>query len=330
MNESAERRWILATGADGFIGRHVTAALAAKDWRVVGLDHRVGYGERDGGREAARVEADFASPRILDEVADGRYAAVVHHAAIVDTRIGDAELMMHENTRKALRLAAAAHRSRTPLIYASSSSVYGRFPPASRVREEAVNDPAACSGPLNAYAASKLALDRAMTMMYGEADWFWAGLRYTNVFGEGEAHKGAMASILYQIVERAASGRRVLLFSDTLEASRDYVPVAVVAERVAEIATGRGGRPGVYNVGSGVAVPFVRLVEWCEEFGGRPLEVELAPNPYASAYQYWTCVDMSKWSAEFGTATAMTEGYIRRRAEALYAALGGVSPVRRS
>ncbi len=312
---------VLATGAGGFVGGHVARTLAARGWRVVGVDHRAGYSEPNGDGSMTRLEVDFASDEILDAVAAGWFAAVVHHAAIVDTTRQDADSMLAENATKALRLAAAAYSSRTPFAYASSASVYGRTAAGSRVREENVDDPLVCSGPLNAYATSKLTLDKRMVDAYGATDWVWAGLRYTNVFGEGESRKGAMKSMLHKLMERTAIGERVVLFDDTLFASRDYVPVEAIAERMAAMLRRGSIRSGVYNAGSGIAVSFSTLLQWCAECSGRPPLVELVPNPYASAYQYWTCVDMTRWATELDDDIALTEADIQRHATDLYSSI---------
>lgn len=309
------RRPVLVTGAGGFVGSHTVTALSGRGLAVVGLDHRAGFCEHPGA-ETLRLCSDFAAREVLDSVARGPFEAVVHQAALVDTTLTDAALLRRENTEKALALAQAANRSGTRFVYASSCSVYGRIPPGTAVSEDGV-DASACSGPLNAYAASKLELDRAMARAFGGGDWFWAGLRYTNVFGPGEGHKGAMASMAHQMLERTALGRPIRLFADTMLAARDYVPVSVVAERVAAIVC-EGGPSGVYNLGSGVSVSFARLLEWCAELASRTLAVTLVPNPLRERYQYWTGVDMARWAAAFGPAGILGEADIRRSMRALF------------
>jgi ADP-L-glycero-D-manno-heptose 6-epimerase len=103
-----------------------------------------------------------------------------------------------------------------------------------------------------------------------------------------------MASYLHQMLSEAVCGRPIVLFDDTLEAARDWIPVATVAARAARIIESRP-RSGVYNMGSGHSVSFGTLIDWLAEFSGRRPIVELVPNPYARAYQYWTGVDMSRW-----------------------------------
>ncbi len=303
----------LVTGAAGFIGRHLVSFLAQEGSPVVGVDTAPAYGERPGV-EAERLGDDFATEPVLADVASGRFAAVVHLAAVVDTTTRDVQLVQRENTDKALMLAAAARASRTRFVYASSSSVYGSIRRGASVREQDVYDRAVCSGPLNPYAASKAALDEGMTEKYRKERWFWAGLRFTNVFGDGEVTKGRMASILYQIASRVACERSIELFEDTVDAARDYVPVEVVVKHLAAVASGEGGTAGIYNLGSGTATSFGELIAWFEVFAHRRLVVDLVPNPYASAYQYWTCVDMSKWNDGLGATITWVRPDVRRAA----------------
>ncbi len=281
---------VLLTGAAGFVGRHVGYALRASGWSVLAIDLR----SRGLGPDGRGIElVDSADPRILRDVARGHFDAVVHQAAISDTLETDRRLLTTQNVRKALDLAGACAESRTRFIYASSSSVYGHIVTAEAVAEDAVHDRARCTGPLNEYARSKLTLDEEMASRHPDG-LEWAGLRYTNVFGTGEEHKGRMASIISQLITRAADRRPLELFADTLLASRDYIPVEFVAATIVAVLH-RGVPAGIYNVGSGTALSFARLLEWCAAFAAPdPLEVRLTPNPYADRYQYWTCADLTR------------------------------------
>jgi ADP-L-glycero-D-manno-heptose 6-epimerase len=124
----------------------------------------------------------------------------------------------------------------------------------------------------------------------------WIGLRYTNVFGDDEADKGEMASILSQLVRQAARSGEIRLFEDSLTAARDYIPVEAVARTIVQLAR-QANAAAVYNLGSGFAVSFAELVEWCAQLyrgaTGNSLRVQLVANPKPAAYQYFTCADIS-------------------------------------
>lgn len=223
-------RTVLVTGSAGFIGRHIVAACSRSGWAVTAVDRR---DQRMHDGRAETIREDAAAPSLLDRVRDGEFAAVVHQAAITDTLADDTHLVVQENVCVPWRLAQACADSGTVFVYASSSSVYGNTAARRPIAETDVDNRSVCSGPLNLYAVSKLALDRAMS---GRNDHLsWVGLRYTNVFGAGEEPKGSMASILSQVLRRAARRERIDLFDDTLHACRDYLPVAALTETVVRL-----------------------------------------------------------------------------------------------
>ncbi|NUP46301.1 MAG: NAD-dependent epimerase/dehydratase family protein [Catenulispora sp.] len=287
------------TGAAGFIGRHTVHAFHQAGYRVTALDLREGPHHLAGAATWAR--SDFTAPAVLDDVAAGSYQTVVHQAGISDTRAPSGPHLDETNTLGPLRLADACRRGGARLIYASSHAVYGTLFHRAPIAETADEDRAQCSGPLNSYAASKLELDRQMRLRHGSG-LQWIGLRYTNVVGPDEADKGPMASILTQLLHQAAETGRLKIFEDSLTAARDYTPVDSVTAVLVALASGPPAAPGLYNLGSGHATSFADIAHWCARWHrktrGGALMVELIPNPVASAYQYFTCADMTALNAE--------------------------------
>jgi ADP-L-glycero-D-manno-heptose 6-epimerase len=280
---------VLVTGGAGFIGNHVAGELTRRGHRLVVVDDSPSRRCQHGDP----VRSDCTDTALLQRIRSAAFDAVVHLAAIVDTTSNDREQMVAVNTEKALALAEASHEGRATFVYASSASVYGLIEHGAYVQEDDIRTDVS-SGPLNVYAESKLMLDTAMSDQYSHSAWPWFGLRFTNVFGPGEEHKGPMASYLHQMLHRTADGRPITLFEDTLEAARDWMPVTTVAARVASIVESPPPA-AIYNMGSGLPISFGNIVDWCADFAGTRPVVELVPNPYASAYQYWTAVDMSRW-----------------------------------
>ncbi|GIH69897.1 NAD-dependent epimerase/dehydratase family protein [Sphaerimonospora thailandensis] len=284
---------VLVTGGAGFIGRHTTLAFHRAGYRVTAVDlrpapeHLAHMGRWQRG--------DFTAPALLADIAAGRYETVVHQAGISDTRVPAGSELTETNTLGPLRLADACHTGGARLIYASSHSVYGTLHQRTPIAEDADTNHTRCSGPLNPYAASKLALDCQMRARHGTG-LHWVGLRYTNVFGPDEADKGPMASILSQLLRQAAHTGHIRVFDDSLAAARDYIPVEIVTATIVQLAE-QVVPAAVYNLGAGFAVSFATLTQWCarlhRETSGRPLLVELVPNPLAAAYQYFTCADMT-------------------------------------
>lgn len=305
----------LVTGAAGFIGGRLALALAADGWEVTALDLR---DMADPVRRASRTfRADFRAPAVLEDVREGRFDAVVHQAAISNTLEMDSERLHDVNVIGALQLAAACQESSTTFVYASSFSVYGRARDRRPIAEDEVDVPGATSGPLNPYARSKLALDRAMQARTA-GGLRWAGLRYTNVFAAGEPQAGRASSIISQIVGRAARAETIDLFADALTAARDYVPV----DRVCAVVRGLLSATfpsATYNVGAGLATTFATLLEWCAAFDkGSAIKVRLVRNPIPDRYQYWTCADLGRISAALGGIEALEAAAIRSEAERLF------------
>lgn len=280
---------VLVTGAAGFIGSHLAHACHRAGWSVTALDHRNTLTAMFAGTGIEILQMSAIDKSVLARVRRGQFDAVLHHAAISDTLEERWNLLQENNIQVPLTLADACAESGTRFIYASSSSVYGRITRRIPVSERSVDDRELCSGPLNLYAQSKLALDRSMTSRGSALP--WVGLRYTNVFGSGEEHKGQMASIIFQMLRASARGERIDLFSDTLLAARDYLPVEALVDTVVRLA--RTDVPAdVYNLGAGHAVSFATLLQWCAEFrSDGVIDLRLTPNPIRTKYQYWTCAD---------------------------------------
>ena len=308
---------ILVTGAAGFIGGHTVRACRDQGWRVTALDIRPPGPGLPRDDATTLLQAPMDDPRVHADLRAGRYAAVLHQAAISDTLEDDWERLEHHNVTGALALAEASAQGGATFVYASSHSVYGTISDRAAVSEGDEYDPSVCTGPLNAYARSKLLLDERMAGAFGSRPG-WVALRYTNVFGPGEEPKGRMASIISQLLRTAATGGVPDVFADTLAASRDYVPVeAVTAVLVALVGTPVPS--GVYNLGSGAAVSFAEVLEWCARFGGgEPLTVRLVANPVPERYQYWTRADQGRLRAALPRLPVCGPEAVRRAAEALY------------
>lgn len=309
---------ILVTGAAGFIGAHLAVACERAGFAVTAVDPRpVRVPVTD------IIDGPAGSARVVADVRSGRYRAVLHQGGISSTLEPDVDLLHAVNVGESLALAEACAAAGTPFAYASSHSVYGAIHGRFAVTEHDVDDPDRCTGPLNAYAQSKLMLDRAMASRFG-SDATWAGYRYTNVFGTGEEQKGSTASIIHQLLRQAARGERLRLFADTLSACRDYVPVEVVVDTMLA-AIAEPPPAGVYNLGSGVPVSFAELLRWCGELRtDGVLDVRLVPNPMRDRYQYWTCADQNLTGAVLAPARARTVDEVRTAAWQLYRSFDAV------
>ncbi|WP_406120409.1 NAD(P)-dependent oxidoreductase [Streptomyces canus] len=305
---------VLVTGVSGFIGGFLSSRLSATGWKVSGVDRRP---PSEPSVCADFTQACSADPAVLKAVAEGRYKAVLHQAAISNTLETDWDALLEHNVVQPLRLAEACAASATLFVYASSFSVYGRSERLAMY--ESADEDGTSGGPLNLYARSKLLLDQKMRQQQDRSA-PRIGLRYTNVFGVGEPVAGRASSIISKILHAAAVRRPIDIFSDTLTAGRDYVPVERIHEFVQGLLDGSARVPsGVYNLGSGTAVSFAELLDWAARFAGPDgLSVRLVANPIAARYQYWTQADNSAIAAQVPGMGPMSREAVREHARAAF------------
>ncbi len=298
---------ILVTGAAGFIGSNVARMLAQEGRRVVASDW-LGQGSkwrnlRDVAlHDVIRPEATLAW---LESQRD-RVAAVVHMGAISSTTEADVDLIVERNIRSTLDLWAWAGRRQARFIYASSAATYGDG--AEGFADDDSPGGLARLKPLNAYGWSKHLVDRRIVddVERGEpAPRGWAGLKFFNVYGPGEAHKESMRSTIHQIYPAASRGEAVSLFKSANPAYadggqlRDFVYVADCCAVVRNMLDAQTLH-GIYNVGTGEARSFADMAKAVFAAVGRPPEINYRdmPEDLKGRYQYFTRADMSKLHAD--------------------------------
>ena len=244
---------ILVTGAAGFIGSRLVEGL-----NRIGIDDIVAVdnlAHADKFRNLVRCEiADYVDqaelPSALESLS-GAIEAVFHQGACSDTMESDGRYMMENNYRYSARLLEWCQEEQVPFIYASSASVYGAGPEFSEERR--------CERPLNVYGYSKFLFDQYVRRMLPEATAQVAGLRYFNVYGPNEQHKGRMASVAFHAFNQFAAEGRVKLFVGSAgygngEQLRDFVHVEdVVAVNLWLLSSGTSG---IFNCGTGRAQTF--------------------------------------------------------------------------
>jgi ADP-L-glycero-D-manno-heptose 6-epimerase len=186
-------------------------------------------------------------------------------------------------------LDTALERWGAKVIYASSAAVYGNCP--APMREDG------CLKPKNVYGFSKLMMDNlAFKYLRKYQNAAIIGLRYFNVYGFGEAHKGKFASMVYQLMAKMVRGEKPRLFKWG-EQKRDFVYIKDVVK--ANLLAMEKGIGGVYNVGSGRARSFNELVAILNEVLGTDFDIEYFDNPY-DFYQNYTEADLTKISNVLG------------------------------
>lgn len=268
----------LLTGATGFIGSHLAHYLNSKGWKVSCV-----------GEDISKKRPDIPGQKIDVPWMDtpwqeiGQIDALIHHAAITDTSCSDKDKILKTNVYEPVAFfKAALQRSCSKIIYASSMQVYGNSP--IPFREDTP------VSPLNLYAKSKSILEKEVAKICQEhQDAALIGLRYGNVYGPGEDHKGKMASMVTQI------GRQVLLKAPTLykygEQRRDFIYITDVLEAIH--ASTQFNESIVLNIGSGKGTSFNRIVELFNNEFGTDCKPTYIDNPCAATYQNDVVLDIS-------------------------------------
>lgn len=246
---------IIVTGAAGFVGANLIRGLNARgETNILAVDDLT-----DGDKFVNLVGCQIADYLHKDEfrqmVKDGRLRsvrAVLHEGACSDTTERNGHYMMDNNYRVTLELFEWAQAQRVPLIYASSAAVYGAGP----VYVEDLNNEV----PLNVYGYSKFLFDQVVRARFASLTAQVVGLRYFNVYGPHEQHKGRMASVAYHNMQQFLKDGYVKLFGgwdgygDGAQ-QRDFISVDDVVSVNLHFLDHPEQR-GIFNCGTGHAQPF--------------------------------------------------------------------------
>lgn len=274
------------TGGAGFVGSNLTLALQEKfpDARLTVIDDfRSGDFKNLLGYGGDFVAADLAKLDWGEQFGDEKFDAIFHLASITDTTNHDQFEQTHDNVESFRRILNFAKPNKTRIVYASSASIYGAAKEASLENNGAA--------PANIYAFSKAIMDNLATREAKEnPGWIIVGLRYFNVYGPREAHKGMPASMVYHLSRQITEGKRPRIFKQG-EQQRDFVYVKdVVAGTIAAL---KAKASGIYNLGSGSARSFNELVDLLNKSLGTNFAPEYFENPHAH-YQNFTQADLSR------------------------------------
>jgi ADP-L-glycero-D-manno-heptose 6-epimerase len=288
---------ILVTGGAGFIGSNLVSRLGAKGHSVAVCDF---LGNDDKWRNLAKSEiADVIAPECLNSWLDANGDAVdiiVHMGAISSTAATDADLLIETNFRLSWLLWRWCARLGKRFLYASSAATYGSG-------EHAFDDDDSVAAlaklrPLNLYGWSKHLFDRRVARAVADGEPRppqWAGLKFFNVYGPNEYHKGSMQSVIAHSYAAAAAGRPVQLFKSYRQhcadgaQKRDFVYVGDCVEVLLWLIENPAIN-GIYNVGTGTARSFAELIEALFAAVRCPSQIAYVdmPEPMRPIYQYFT------------------------------------------
>jgi ADP-L-glycero-D-manno-heptose 6-epimerase len=298
-------RKILVTGGAGFIGSNIVSRLCQEGQYEVVVCDRLRSAESGKWRNIAKGAInDFIDPdQMWDWLAQNGsdLEAIIHMGAISATTEPDADKIVQNNfcLSRDLFLWCAAHDCR--LIYASSAATYGDG--ALGFDDDNGLEALKALRPLNAYGWSKALFDifAVRASQQGQAPKQWAGLKFFNVYGPNEYHKGSMKSVVAQIYPRIAAGEGVELYRSHRAGiedggqRRDFVHVADAAHVVAWL-LGSPSVSGVFNLGTGKARTFLDLATATFAAVQKPVAISFIDTPEVirDKYQYFTEAKMDR------------------------------------
>ena len=280
---------IVVTGGAGFIGSNLHAALAARERETVVVDRL-----RSGGKWrnlAAHPPARLLPPEALEDflATHPPIEAVIHLGAISDTTAADGDLVWATNVELPLRLWHWCTQHAARFIYASSAATYGD---GSAGFED---DPALLPRlrPLNLYGWSKHAFDRTASELAarGRRPAQWVGLKFFNVYGPNEYHKGHMVSVVKGKFDDLRAGHAPRLFRATRPGladgaqARDFIWIGDVIDVLLWLLETPAVN-GLFNLGTGVARSYRDLAHAVCDAAGIPRAITFIDMPEALRGQY--------------------------------------------
>ena len=297
----------IVTGAAGFIGANVVKALNARGiTQIIAVDDLT-QGDRFANLVDCVIEDYLDKDAFLAALGTGAFngavTAVLHQGACSDTTESNGRYMMQNNYRYSRTLLDFCAAQKAPFIYASSAAVYGD---STDFRESPE-----CEKPLNVYGYSKYLFDQHVRRHRHGAQ--VVGLRYFNVYGPREQHKGRMASVAYHFFHQYQKAGKVRLFEGSGgygngEQRRDFVSVEDVV-KVNLYFLDNHLKTGIYNCGTGAAQSFndvaVAAINACRKARGEGqlalgamqaeglIEYIPFPQDLKGKYQSYTQADLS-------------------------------------
>ena len=295
---------IVVTGAAGFIGSNIVADLEARGQGPIAVIDWFGEDERWRNLAKRRIDA-FVRPEDAASWLAANAAevtAVIHMGAISATTERNVDKLVANNINFSVMLWDWCAEQAVPFIYASSAATYGGIE--SGFVDEDDLDAMAALQPLNAYGWSKKATDIifARRIAAGKlAPSQWVGLKFFNVYGPNEYHKGDMMSVACKLRDQIMRGEPVRLFRSYRDGiadgdqRRDFVYVKDCTRAILWLLD-NPNNSGIFNIGSGEARSFLDIAKALGRVVNRNVDVEFIdmPESIRDRYQYFTQAEMGK------------------------------------
>lgn len=325
MSESAS--YIIVTGAAGFIGSCMVEHLNTLGYRNLVLVDDFGVEAKRKNWEQKSYAHLVERYNLFDWLAlhEPAITSIIHLGARTDTTEFDYSIHEELNVEYSKSVWKYCTGKQIPLIYASSAATYGAGALGYNDNHEVIEK----LEPLNAYGISKNEFDK-WALQQIQTPPCWAGLKFFNVYGPNEYHKGRMASVIWHAYNQIKNVGYVKLFKSHRadfkdgEQLRDFVyvkdVVSVIEWMRKQMANSQWptASNGLYNLGTGEARTFIDLVK--ATFAGLDIEPEIQfidmPEDIRDKYQYFTEANMQKlrdagYSAPFSSLEAGIDDYVR-------------------
>ncbi|HEY5690725.1 MAG TPA: ADP-glyceromanno-heptose 6-epimerase [Cyclobacteriaceae bacterium] len=289
---------IIVTGAVGFIGSCLIHKLNAENFKAIVAVDKFDNETKNKNLVGAVIQERVDRDEFMAWL-DKNYENVeflFHIGARTDTAEFDISLLHRLNTDYTKEVWKRCVKYQIPLIYASTAATYG-------LGEQGYDDDESAIDkliPLNPYGLSKQEFD-VWALSQEEKPFFWAGLKFFNVYGPNEYHKTRMASVIFQAFNQIKATEKMKLFRSHNpdykdgEQMRDFVYVKDVVE-VCYFLMHHRKNSGIYNLGSGKARTFLDLTKAVFKGLGKKEDIEFidTPKDIRDKYQYFTEAKMDK------------------------------------
>ena len=287
---------IVVTGSNGFIGSNLIKGL-----NEIGYKNIIAVDDQDNPELKENIAhcdvqdflniGEFINLIRNNEIDGTKIRAIFHQGACSNTMEWDADFLYNNNLLYSKELLNFSQKTKTPLIYASSASVYG----AGKIFKESVE----YEDPINLYAYSKFKFDQLVRQELIKSETQIVGLRYFNVYGPQEQHKGTMASVAFHLHNQLKENEEIKLFEgsegyDDGEQRRDFIYVEDVV-KVNLWFLKNQKVSGIFNIGTGKSQTFNEVAHSVINWNKRG-KINYVPFPekLKGAYQSYTQADISK------------------------------------
>lgn len=286
---------IIVTGGAGFIGSNIVKGLNQQ-----GISNILVVDDLSDGKKFINIsqyqiadyldKTEFLQRITANKTFAEKVTGIFHQGACSDTQEWNGQYMLANNYEYSKHVLHYALQQQIPLVYASSAAIYGAT--------TTFKEQPAYEKPLNVYGYSKLLFDQYVRRILPQAKTQIVGLRYFNVYGPNEQHKGNMASVVFHLNNQLKANGRVKLFAGcdgygNGEQRRDFIYIDDVVN-VNLWFLSQPTQSGIFNVGTGRSQPFNDLANAVINFHSKgEIEYIPFPDPLRGCYQSFTEADIS-------------------------------------